>query len=173
MTVLKRFNAFPDEAAAVQWVQQTRWPDGIRYCPKCGSDQTHVLPQQQTHALLGFRMPRILRHQNQNRHEQQPATRTKMGHRHLFVYLQSQGSFLPRLGPNDWHNREIGLEYAPKIRAGFADALDEKLTGTVEADETFAGAKSGTSMPARNGGLAVEQAARGQWPALSCAGVRW
>ena len=40
MTLLELFERFPDEESATQWIEQTRWPDGDRYCPKCGSDAT-------------------------------------------------------------------------------------------------------------------------------------
>ena len=40
MAVLELFNAFPDEAAASDYNKPSG--PGIRYCPKCGFDQTRV-----------------------------------------------------------------------------------------------------------------------------------
>ena len=34
---------FPDEASAVRWFEETRWPDG-RYCGHCGSTETKEVP---------------------------------------------------------------------------------------------------------------------------------
>ena len=37
---------FPDEAAARQWFEETRWPGGERYCPHCGSmDRVQRVPK--------------------------------------------------------------------------------------------------------------------------------
>ena len=34
---------FPNEAAAVKWFEDVRWPDG-RHCPKCGGTDTRAIP---------------------------------------------------------------------------------------------------------------------------------
>ena len=40
ITVVELADMFPDEAAATAWFETKVWPDG-RYCPRCGSANTH------------------------------------------------------------------------------------------------------------------------------------
>lgn len=40
MNLLDLFERFPDEESATAWVESIRWPNGDRYCPKCGSKCT-------------------------------------------------------------------------------------------------------------------------------------
>ena len=42
---------FPDEEAAKDWFENILWPDGVRYCPNCGSDNTHEC----SHAKMPYR----------------------------------------------------------------------------------------------------------------------
>ena len=35
---------FPDEASAIKWFEDTRWPDGERHCGHCGSIETKAVP---------------------------------------------------------------------------------------------------------------------------------
>lgn len=37
VSLVDLFKMFPDEQAARQWFEDTRWPAGERYCPHCGS----------------------------------------------------------------------------------------------------------------------------------------
>lgn len=30
---MELFRRFPDEAAAIRWMEDVRWPDGQRFCP--------------------------------------------------------------------------------------------------------------------------------------------
>ena len=41
ITFIAFADKFPDEAAASKWFDAISWPDGKRYCPGCGSDNTH------------------------------------------------------------------------------------------------------------------------------------
>jgi len=42
---------FPNEEAAKDWFENILWSDGIRYCPNCGSDNTHKC----SHAKMPYR----------------------------------------------------------------------------------------------------------------------
>ena len=35
---------FPDEASAIKWFEETRWPDGERHCGHCASTETKEVP---------------------------------------------------------------------------------------------------------------------------------
>ena len=51
ITLVQLADKFPDEAAASKWFEATLWPDGQRYCPSCGSDNTH----EASHAKMPYR----------------------------------------------------------------------------------------------------------------------
>ena len=108
MKLPELFNVFPDEA-----------PPPIL---SASMDPTRLMcPQEQIHALLVFRMPGILQHQNRNRRAEQPAPRPEMGHGPLSVYVQSQGFFLPRLGRMIDMTQKSAWSMLHKIEGGFVD----------------------------------------------------
>ena len=41
ITIIELAQMFPDEEAARKWFEEIIWPDGLRYCPECGSVDTH------------------------------------------------------------------------------------------------------------------------------------
>ena len=41
ISLLQLARMFPDEESARRWFENIMWPDGIRYCPGCGSDNTY------------------------------------------------------------------------------------------------------------------------------------
>ena len=41
ITLLELTRIFPDEAAATKWFEAAVWPNGKRFCPDCGSTNTH------------------------------------------------------------------------------------------------------------------------------------
>ena len=51
ITVLELTRAFPDEDAARRWFEDVLWPDGDRYCPRCGSVDTYEC----SHAKMPYR----------------------------------------------------------------------------------------------------------------------
>ena len=51
ITLLELTRMFPNEDAAKAWFEHILWPDGIRYCPNCGSDNTHEC----SHAKMPYR----------------------------------------------------------------------------------------------------------------------
>ena len=44
ISIIELTELFPDEAAAVKWFEDTRWPDGERHCGHCGSTETKEVP---------------------------------------------------------------------------------------------------------------------------------
>ena len=41
ISLIELTRMFPDENAAREWFENILWPNGKRYCPRCGSDDTH------------------------------------------------------------------------------------------------------------------------------------
>lgn len=44
LSLMEVMRMFPDEAAATKWFESVFWADGVRRCGKCGSDDTHEVP---------------------------------------------------------------------------------------------------------------------------------
>ena len=44
ISLMELTEMFPDEASAVKWFEDTRWPDGERHCGHCGSTETKEVP---------------------------------------------------------------------------------------------------------------------------------
>ena len=51
ITVIELMRMFPDEESARKWFEDILWPDGIRYCPRCESYNTHEC----SHAKMPYR----------------------------------------------------------------------------------------------------------------------
>ena len=47
LTLLQLTRMFPDEAAARDWFETYLWPDGVKWCPNCGGDNTHTCKHKQ------------------------------------------------------------------------------------------------------------------------------
>ena len=44
ISIIELTEMFPNEASAVKWFEDTRWPDGERHCGHCGSTETKEVP---------------------------------------------------------------------------------------------------------------------------------
>ena len=44
LTIVELMDMFPAEGAATEWFESAVWPDGERYCGKCGSTRTREVP---------------------------------------------------------------------------------------------------------------------------------
>lgn len=51
ITIIELAQMFPNEEAARAWFEEIIWPDGLRYCPECGSVDTHEC----SHAKMPYR----------------------------------------------------------------------------------------------------------------------
>ena len=44
ISLMQLADMFPDEESAVRWFEKIHWPDGQRYCGRCGGMDTRVIP---------------------------------------------------------------------------------------------------------------------------------
>ena len=51
ITLLELAQMFPNEESAKDWFEGILWPNGVRYCPHCGSNNTHEC----SHAKMSYR----------------------------------------------------------------------------------------------------------------------
>ena len=72
---------FPDEDSARDWFETHVWPDG-RYCPHCGSVNTHEAGPQ-SHALSLHGLSWVFQREDRNRHGQLASSLAQVGIRDL------------------------------------------------------------------------------------------
>ena len=122
------------KAAAVQCVAQIRQPDGIRYCPKCGSDQTRAIPNRKP---MPYRCAGCQGYFSTRTSTAMQNSRLPVQTWLVAVYLITRGlaRMLGITQKSAWY-------MPPDSGRGSGITPDEKLTGPVEADETYIGDKA-------------------------------
>ena len=135
--VMELLEMFPDEESAVKWFEDQRWPDGERTCPHCGGIRTteakHKMPYhcKDCRKYFSVRTGTVMR-----------SSKTSLRKWVVAMYLMTTN--LKGVSSMKLH-RDLGIAQstawalAQKIRQGWI--RDEKLSGTVEVDETFIGGK--------------------------------
>ena len=137
---------FPDEEAATRWFERLFWGPGCRSlnCPRCGSRDAYKTKSGRSHP---YRCCECKRHFTVR-------TGTVMQHSKLplrkwafAVYLLTsspKGVSSIKLAHDLGVTQKTAWMLAHKIRKGWAEATDfGKLSGTVEADETYVGGLEG------------------------------
>ena len=140
LSVLELFELFPDEPAARRWFEETRWPDGKVLCPRC--DEPNVVEVKN-----GKPMPWWCR-------ECKKYFSVKLGTvmessrlplRKWVVGLYLMTTSLKGVSSMKLH-RDLGITQASawfmsqRIREGWMTD-PERLSGTVEIDESYFGGK--------------------------------
>lgn len=128
---------FPDEEACLEFLIQSRWPDGFR-CPRCGFDKFYWMKERK---LL----------QCQKCKYQASVTAGTVMHRSkmpLKVWFQAAylvTTHTPGMSALQFQ-RQLGLSsyqtaftILHKLRAGMVRSGRDRLSGTVEVDETYIG----------------------------------
>ena len=145
MSVIELFQMFPDDASARTWLEDIRWNDGERYCPRCGSFKTKTVPNEKP-------MPY---HCGDCRKYFSVKTGTvmqssKIGLQKWVIAMYLMSTNLKGVSSMKLH-RDLGVTQktawfmAQKIREGWNAGQDEdKLDGVVEVDETYIGGKAKT-----------------------------
>ena len=154
ISLIDLFDMFPDEKAARVWLESIRWPDGTRWCPRCGSDETGQVasgkPMQ--HRCRACRSYFSVRTGTVMESSRLPLRKWVFA-----LYLCSTN--LKGVSSMKLH-RDLGITQKTawfmlgRIREAWIEAADLVLDGTVEVDETFIGGQ-GTQQ-------ASEQAATGR-----------
>ncbi len=138
ITVIELMEMFPDEATATAWFESITWEDQ-RYCGKCGSVNTHVVPNAKPmpyfcndcRSYFSVRTGTPLAHSN-----------VKLRKWAIAIYLCLTG--LKSISSMKLH-RDIGVTQATawfmlhRIREAWADDGDGPFDGPVEVDETYVG----------------------------------
>ena len=135
------FRMFPDEEAARRWFEETRWPNGERYCPHCGAmDRVQVVKS-------GKPMPY---HCGGCRKYFSVRTGTVMERSHIPLQKWVVGLYLMSTNlkgvssmklHRDLKIRQTSAWFmAHRIRKAWEQGFDQ-FSGPVEVDETYIGGK--------------------------------
>ena len=141
LSLVQLLDRFPTDAAAEEWFEQQRWPDGVRICPDCGSERTRDVPGRKPmpfwcldcRSYFSVRKGTVMQS-------------SKLGYRTWLIAM-----YLLLVHPKGYSSRQLAktlgisrscawhLEH--RIREGFDLGTAELLAGPVEIDETFMGGK--------------------------------
>ena len=130
---------FPDEEAAREWFEGIIWPDGVRPCPKCGSENTHEC----SHAKMPYRCRDCRKYFSVKTGTVMAGSPLPLLKWLYAIYLDTTS--LKGVASMKLH-RELGITQKTawfmqqRIREAFADQGPAVLMeGPVEVDETYVG----------------------------------
>ncbi len=134
------FAQFPDDAAAERWFEAQRWPDG-RFCPDCGSTDTHPVPARKP---MPYRCRACRSYFSVRKGTVMQSSRLGLQKWAIAIYLIVTG--LKGTSSMKIH-RDLGIRQATawhlmqRIREAFVAGDGQPMPGPVEVDETYVGGK--------------------------------
>jgi hypothetical protein len=150
MNLIDVVKTFQTEDDALQFLEQMRWPDGIR-CPTCGCDRISKITRKTTGKNKRSRIYQCL---EKTCKQQFSATRgTIFGDSHIpvktwfmaiaFILDAKKGMSAMQLQRHlGFKSYETAWYLAHRIRKAMADGDGSLLSGIVEIDETYIGGKT-------------------------------
>ncbi|MCY3970636.1 MAG: IS1595 family transposase [Acidobacteria bacterium] len=144
VTLLELARRFPDEEAAARWFESVFWPDGVKWCPHCGGDDTHACKHptmpyrcRECRGYFGLRTGTIM--------AKSPLPLLKWLYAIYLDVTAPKGISSVQLGKDIGVCQKTAWFMQQRIREGFeTSAMRDQLRGTVEVDETFVGGKQPT-----------------------------
>ena len=141
MTVMELLKRFPDDAAAEQWFEDQRWPNGERFCPDCGSTNYQIVASRKP---MPYRCRDCRQYFSVRKGTAMQSTKLGLQKWAIAFYMMTTG--LKGTSSMKLY-REVGIRQATawflmqRIREGFMEGSGEPFPGPVEADETYIGGK--------------------------------
>ena len=131
---------FPDENAAREWFESILWPDGVRYCPRCESNNTHEC----SHAKMPYRCRDCRKYFSIKTGTVMAGSPLPLLKWVYAIYLDTTS--LKGVSSMKLH-RDLGItqktawHMQQRIREAFANEGVTMFEGPVEVDETYVGGK--------------------------------
>ena len=142
LSIIELFRMFPNDAAAEQWFEDLRWPDGERSCPDCGADSYSVTANRKP---MPYRCRGCREYFSVRKGSVMQSSKLGLQKWVIAIYMMTTG--LKGTSSMKLH-RELGIRQATawhlmqRIREAFSEgAAEAKMTGPVEVDETYLGGK--------------------------------
>ena len=139
ITLIELMERFSTEETAREWFEKLRWGKSGRYCPKCGSTNTH----EAKHAKSPYRCRDCKKYFSVKTGSAMEASKVPLRKWIIAMYLDLTS--LKGVSSNKL-SRDIGVQQRTawfmlhRIREGFIDQLPP-MDGPVEVDETYIGGK--------------------------------
>ena len=138
--VIQLFDLFPNDQAAHDWFEGLRWPNGERFCPRCGSTRTNETPRRKPQpywcgvcrSYFSVKVGTIMESSN-------------LPLRKWVIALYLLSTNLKGVSSMKLH-RDLGITQktawmmAQKVRECWLED-DNPMSGEIEVDETYIGGK--------------------------------
>ena len=141
ITLLELAEMFPDEDAARSWFENILWPTGERYCPRCGSADTH----EASHKKMPYRCRDCRSYfsvKTGTVMEGSPIPLRKWVYAIYLDVTSLKGVSSMKLHRDLGITQKAAWHMQQRIREAFAAEADSlPFSGPVEVDETYIGGK--------------------------------
>ena len=141
ISLLELAQMFPDEDAARSWFEAVTWPDGTRYCPRCGTDNNYEC----SHAKMPYRCRDCRRYFSVKTGTPMEGSPIPLLKWLYAIYLDAtslKGVSSMKLHRDLNVSQKTAWFMQQRIREAFRDeGPTVLLQGPVEIDETFVGGK--------------------------------
>ncbi|MCC6510762.1 MAG: IS1595 family transposase [Pirellulaceae bacterium] len=154
LTLAQFEKQFPDETACRFYLQENRWPEGVR-CPRCDNANVYELSTKAHHwqcaecSESGYRFSVLVGTIFENTNK---PLRDWFRVMHLMLSSKKAVSALQIYRLMDFGSYNTALLMCSKIRVALGSAEFKLLVGVVEVDETFVGSRAKNRYKDKRGG---------------------
>ena len=139
ITLLEITEMFPDEAAAVRWFEEIRWPGGRKHCPHCGSVKVSAITNGKP---MPYRCCSCRKHFSVRTNTIMAQSKIPVRKWVIAIYLYAtslKGVASMKLYRDLGITQKSAWFMAHRIREAMADGGLFGFEGPVEVDETYIG----------------------------------
>ena len=141
ISIIELTEMFPDEASAIKWFEDTRWPDGERHCGHCGSTETKEVPNAKPmpYWCKACRSYFSVRTGSMLQSSRLPLRKWVFA---VYLYVTClKGVSSMKLHRDLKVTQKTAWFMLHRLRDAWGDSSSAPFSGPVEADETYMGGK--------------------------------